>query len=88
MPYANGNANMAYTIDEDGFESSSISERMEKKKNKDKKVAADFFGVPKDVREASKRQYKAGSPGAEPYTKKDMDLIRNYYKKQQKKGKA
>ena len=40
------------------------------------------------VREASKRQYKAGSPGAEPYTRKDMDTIRNYYKKQQKKGKA
>ena len=56
---------------------------------KKKKIAsADYFGVPKDVREASKRQYKAGSPGAEPYTRKDMDTIRNYYKKQQKKGKA
>ena len=49
-------------------------------------ASANYFGVPKDVREAAKRQYKAGTPGAEPYTKKDMDTIRNYYKN--KKGKA
>ncbi len=49
-------------------------------------ASANYFGVPKDVREAAKRQYKAGSPGAEPYTQKDRDTIRNYYKN--KKGKA
>ena len=51
-------------------------------------ASANFFGVPKDVREASKRQYKAGSPGAEPYTQKDRETIMNYYKKKNKKGKA
>ena len=50
-------------------------------------ASANYFGVPKDLREAAKRQYKAGSPGAnDPYTQKDRDTIRNYYKN--KKGKA
>ena len=32
LPFANGNVNMARTFDEDGTETGSISERMEKKK--------------------------------------------------------
>ena len=35
---------------------------------------------------AAKRQYKAGSPGAEPYTVDDKKTIINYYKN--KKGKV
>jgi hypothetical protein len=52
-------------------------------------ASANFFGVPKDVREASKRQYKAGTPREnpnDPYTDKDADLIRKHFKN--KKGKA
>ena len=40
--------------------------------------------VPPDVKAAAKRQYKAGSPGAEPYTVDDKKTIINYYKN--KKG--
>ena len=52
-------------------------------------ASANFFGVPKDVRDASKRQYKAGTPRENPndaYTDKDADLIRKHFKN--KKGKA
>ena len=35
---------------------------------------------PKEVTDAAKRQYKAGSPGAEPYTTSDKKTIQNYYK--------
>ena len=52
-------------------------------------ASANFFGVPKDVRDASKRQYKAGTPNEDPndpYTDKDADLIRKHFKN--KKGKA
>ena len=54
-------------------------------------ASANFFGVPKDVRDASKRQYKAGTPNEDPndpYTKSDADLIRKYFKNKSKKGKA
>ena len=40
--------------------------------------------APPDVKAAAKRQYKAGSPGAEPYTVDDKKTIINYYKN--KKG--
>ena len=39
-------------------------------------ASANFFGVPKDVREASKRQYKGGKE----YTREDKIKIINYYK--------
>jgi hypothetical protein len=42
--------------------------------------------APPDVKAAAKRQYKAGSPGAEPYTVDDKKTIINYYKN--KKGKV
>ena len=42
--------------------------------------------VPADVKAAAKRQYKAGSPGADPYTVDDKKTIINYYKN--KKGKV
>ena len=42
--------------------------------------------VPPDVKAAAKKQYKAGSPGAEPYTVDDKKTIINYYKN--KKGKV
>ena len=35
---------------------------------------------PKEVTDAAKRQYKAGSPGAEPYTTADKKTIINYNK--------
>ena len=35
---------------------------------------------PKEVTDASRRQYKAGSPGAEPYTTQDKKTIINYHK--------
>ena len=42
--------------------------------------------APADVKAAAKRQYKAGSPGADPYTVDDKKTIINYYKN--KKGKV
>ena len=39
-------------------------------------VAADFFGVPKEVRDAAKRQYSGKN-----YTTKDKKTIINHYKK-------
>ena len=35
---------------------------------------------PKEVTDASRRQYKAGTPGAEPYTTQDKKTIINYHK--------
>ena len=52
-------------------------------------ASANYFGVPKDVRDASKRQYKAGTPNEDPndpYTKDDAALIRKHFKN--KKGKV
>ena len=57
----------------------SISERQ----NKKKMASADFFGVPKDVRDASKRLYGPG-----PFDVNDQKKVIDYYKKKGKKGKA
>ena len=68
---------MAITYSEDG----SV-----KKRKGDKKAIAmgkEFFGVPKDVREANKR---LSGPG--PFDINDSKKVIDYYKKQQKKGKA
>ena len=68
---------MAITYNEDG----SV-----KKRKGDKKAIAmgkEFFGVPKDVREANKR---LSGPG--PFDVNDSKTVIDYYKKQKKKGKA
>ena len=68
---------MAITYNEDG----SV-----KKRKGDKKAIAmgkEFFGVPKDVREASKRLYGPG-----PFDVNDQKKVIDYYKKKNKKGKA
>ena len=68
---------MAITYSEDG----SV-----KKRKGDKKAIAmgkEFFGVPKDVRDANKR---LSGPG--PFDVNDKKKVINYYKKQKKKGKA
>ena len=65
---------MAITYSEDG----SV-----KKRKGDKKAIAmgkEFFGVPKDVRDASKRLYGPG-----PFDVNDSKTVRDYYKKQGKK---
>ena len=49
-------------------------------------IVKEGMDVPPDVKAAAKRQYKAGSPGAEPYTVDDKKTIINYYKN--KKGKV
>ena len=67
---------MARTYDEDGTMTNSISERQKKKM-----ASADFFGVPKDVRDASKRLYGPG-----PFDVKDKKKVQDYYRN--KKGKA
>ena len=67
---------MAITYNEDG----SV-----KKRKGDKKAIAmgkEFFGVPKDVREASKRLYGPG-----PFDVNDQKKVIDYYKKKPK-GKA
>jgi len=69
---------MARTYDEDGTETNSISERKEKKL-----AQANFFGVPKDIREANKR---LSGPG--PHSTKDKRDVLLYYKKKNKKGKV
>ena len=69
---------MARTYDEDGTMTNSISERQ----NKKKMASADFFGVPKDVRDASKRLYGPG-----PFDVNDQKKVIDYYKRQ-KKGKV
>ena len=68
---------MAITYNEDG----SV-----RKRKGDKKAIAmgkEFFGVPKDVREASKRLYGPG-----PFDVNDQKKVIDYYKKKNKKGKA
>ena len=76
LPFANGNVNMARTFDEDGTETGSISERMEKKK----KLAM----LPHEY-ESIQRQY--GNKKYGEYTIEDKKNVINYYKKQ-KKGKV
>ena len=74
MPYADGNANMAITYSEDG---------KKKVRNGNKKAIAmgkEFFGVPKDVRDASKRLYGPG-----PFDVNDQKKVIDYYKKAKKK---
>ena len=64
---------MAITYNEDG----SV-----KKRKGDKKAIAmgkKFFGVPKDVRDASKRLYGPG-----PFDVNDQKKVRDYYKKAKK----
>ncbi len=46
-------------------------------------VAADFFGVPKNIRDANKRLSGKG-----PHSTQDKKDVLNYYKKKQKKGKV
>ena len=46
-------------------------------------VAANFFGVPKNIRDANKRLSKPG-----PHNVQDKRDVLNYYKKQKKKGKV
>ena len=68
---------MAITYSEDG---------KKKVRNGDKKAIAmgkEFFGVPKDVRDANKR---LSGPG--PFDVNDQKKVINYYKKKQKKGKV
>ena len=68
---------MAITYNEDG----SV-----RKRKGDKKAIAmgkEFFGVPKDVREANKRLSGKG-----PFDINDSKTVIDYYKKQKKKGKV
>ena len=68
---------MAITYSEDG---------KKKVRNGDKTAIAmgkEFFGVPKDVRDANKR---LSGPG--PFDINDSKKVIDYYKKQKKKGKA
>ena len=68
---------MAITYNEDG----SV-----RKRKGDKKAIAmgkEFFGVPKEVREANKRLSGKG-----PFDINDSKTVIDYYKKQKKKGKV
>ena len=68
---------MAITYNEDGSK---------KERKGDKKAIAmgkEFFGVPKDDRDANKRLSGKG-----PFDINDSKKVIDYYKKQQKKGKA
>ena len=70
---------MAITYNEDGS-------KKERKGDKNKNPIAmgkEFFGVPKDVRDANKRLSGKG-----PFDINDSKKVIDYYKKQQKKGKA
>ncbi len=64
---------MARTYDEDGTETSSISER------KEKKLAQNISGMPDYVYDSIKRQYSG-----KDYTIEDKKNVINYYKKQKK----
>ena len=68
---------MAITYNEDGS--------VKKRKGNKKAIAMGnkFFGVPKDVRDASKRLYGPG-----PFDVNDQKKVIDYYKKKNKKGKA
>ena len=67
---------MARTIDEDGNETGSISERKDKKK---------MAMLPHEF-ESIQRQY--GNKKYGEYTIEDKKNVINYYKKQKKKGKV
>ena len=68
---------MAITYNEDGS-------KKERKGNKRAiAMGKKFFGVPKDVRDASKRLYGPG-----PFDVNDQKKVIDYYKKKNKKGKA
>ena len=67
---------MATTYSEDGS-------KKVRKGSKKAIAMADFFGVPKDVREANKRLSGKG-----PFDINDSKTVIDYYKKQKKKGKA
>lgn len=68
---------MAITYNEDGS-------KKERKGNKRAiAMGKKFFGVPKDVRDASKRLYGPG-----PHDINDSKTVIDYYKKKGKKGKA
>ena len=80
MPFANGNANMANMNPFDEYN----TEDAAGKKKKDKKVAsADFFGTPKNIRDANKR---LSGPG--PHSTQDKRDVLLYYNKKNKKGKV
>ena len=68
---------MAITYNEDGS--------VKKRKGDKKSIAMGqkFFGVPKDVRDASKRLYGPG-----PFDVNDQKKVIDYYKNKNKKGKA
>lgn len=66
---------MAIDFNEDGSQRN-------RKSDKDKNTIAmgkKFFGVPKDVRDASKRLYGPG-----PFDVNDSKTVRDYYKKPKK----
>ena len=70
---------MAITYNEDGS-------KKERKGDKNKNTIAmgkEFFGVPKDVRDANKRLSGKG-----PFDVNDQKKVIDYYKKKNKKGKA
>ena len=65
------------------FEDGSEEERKGDKNKNTIAMGNKFFGVPKDVREASKRLYGKG-----PFDVNDQKKVIDYYKKKNKKGKA
>ena len=65
------------------FEDGSEEERKSDKNKNTIAMGKEFFGVPKDVREASKRLYGKG-----PFDVNDQKKVIDYYKKKNKKGKA
>ena len=68
---------MAITYSEDG------KKKVRKGNKKAIAMGEKFFGVPKDVRDASKRLYGPG-----PFDVNDQKKVIDYYKKKGKKGKA
>ena len=68
---------MAITYSEDG------KKKVRKGNKKAIAMGKKFFGVPKDVRDASKRLYGPG-----PFDVNDQKKVIDYYKKKNKKGKA
>jgi len=67
---------MAITYSEDG----SVKKRKGDKKKSTIAMGEKFFGVPKDVRDASKRLYGPG-----PFDVNDQKKVIDYYKKAKKK---
>ena len=68
---------MAITYSEDG------KKKVRKGNKKAIAMGKEFFGVPKNIREANKR---LSGPG--PYSTKDKRDVLLYYNKKNKKGKA